>query len=153
MPTVFIISNHGLKIIIECYCLIFDVCCSYALALTHFKAKHNTMLHFVALQWKTCISNLQRCMFFIGQQRYLTCDIVLICRNLNHFFGLNLLSNAWCKHITDAYRLSGCSKIEMAESNLTASTIMWGTEGLMALTNRGIPSTDSSIDFRPCYLN
>lgn len=55
----------------------------------------------------------------------------------------------WCQHFIHAYRFSGCSKMEMAESSLTASTIIWGTRGLMALTSRGIPSSDSSMDFRP----
>lgn len=39
--------------------------------------------------------------------------------------------------------------MEMAETSLSASTIMCGTAGSMALTSRGIPSTDSSMDFRP----
>lgn len=45
----------------------------------------------------------------------------------------------------------GCSRIQMADSSLTTSTIMCGTFGLMARTRRGIPSSDVSMALRPCW--
>lgn len=148
MLTVFIITHHSLKITIGFYCLIYDVYCKLCtsrqnvmqcciLSLSNEK-RASPIIRDACFHWTTTIFNLWHCVNLYRFKSFLRVELIKYCL---------------CKHITDAYRLSGCSKIEMAESNLTASTIIWGTEGLMALTNRGIPSTDSSIDFRPCYLN
>lgn len=52
---------------------------------------------------------------------------------------------------TDTYRFSVCSRMQMADSSLTASTIIWGTLGFMARTRRGIPSADSNMAFKPYW--
>jgi len=49
----------------------------------------------------------------------------------------------------DTHRLSSLSTMQMADSSLMASTIMWGARGFKALTSRGMPSAVASMVFRP----
>ena len=52
---------------------------------------------------------------------------------------------------TQTHRLSGWSRMQMADRILTASTIMCGTLGVTALTRRGMPSADINMAFSPCW--
>ncbi len=57
--------------------------------------------------------------------------------------------NSFCFQL-HTHVFPGCSRIQMADSSLTTSTIMCGTFGLMARTRRGMPSSDVSMALRPC---